>query len=65
MENLSPEEYKRLPIDITKEVPSNDLTKDEDVPLMIKELEKRGYTGAEMDLLLGGNFMRLFKSVWD
>ena len=42
-----------------------DLSKDEDVPLMLEALEKRGYTEAEVDLLLGGNFLRLFKSVWD
>ena len=43
----------------------NDLTKDEDVPHMLEALDKRGYKEREIELLLGGNFMRLFKSVWD
>jgi membrane dipeptidase len=65
LKNLSPEENKRLPISLSKDDTGNDLTKDEDVPLMLEALDKRGYTEAEIDLLLGGNFIRLFKSVWD
>lgn len=65
LKNLSPEEHQRLPIDLTKKVAGNDLTKDEDVPLILEQLVKRGYTESEIDLLLGGNFLRLFKSVWD
>ncbi len=65
LKNLSPEENKRLPINLSKNVTGNDLTKDEHVPLMLEKLEKRGYSETEIDLLLGGNFLRLFKSVWD
>jgi membrane dipeptidase len=65
LKNLSPEENKRLPISLSKDDTGNDLTKDEDVPLMLEALDKRGYTDTEIELLLGGNFMRLFKSVWD
>jgi len=65
LKNLSPEEYRRLPIDLSKKIEGNDLTKDEDVPLVIEGLHKRGYTEKEIGLLLGGNFFRLFKTVWE
>jgi len=40
------------------------LTKDEEVPNLTEGLMKRGYSDEEIELILGKNFLRVFKEVW-
>jgi len=41
-----------------------DLFRDEDVPKVTEGLMKRGYSDEEIELILGKNFLRVFKEVW-
>ena len=40
------------------------LTKDEEVPNLTEGLVKRGYSDEEIEVILGKNFLRVFKEVW-
>ncbi|UCC39746.1 MAG: dipeptidase [Candidatus Aminicenantes bacterium] len=64
MKYLSEEEHMRLPKDAFVTSPSNNLTKDEDIPAVIEGLKKRGYGNEEIELISAKNFLRVFKSVW-
>ncbi len=44
--------------------PVKDLYGDEEVPNFTRALVKRGYTDEEIELILGKNFLRIFKEVW-
>jgi membrane dipeptidase len=64
MNYLSEEERMRLPKDALVTSPSNNLTKDEDIPALIDGLRKRGYSDEEIGLISAKNFLRVFKSAW-
>jgi membrane dipeptidase len=55
-------ERTRLPLDGI--YPVKGLAGEEDVPKIPKELAKRGYSEKDIDLIMGENFIRLFKEVW-
>jgi len=44
--------------------PVKDLYGDEEVPNVTEALMKRGYSNEDIELILGKNFLRVFKEVW-
>lgn len=54
-------ERARLPLDGIK--PVDGLAGDEDFPKIAEGLAKRGYSASDIDLLMGENFVRVFKKV--
>ena len=60
---LSEDEKARLPPKAFS-FPPDSITKDEDVPKVINGLVKRGYSKEDINLISGGNFLRVFQKVW-
>ncbi len=55
-------EKARLPLDGI--VPVSGLPGDEDVPRIAEQLTKLGYRSREIDLIMGENFLRVFKEIF-
>jgi len=65
LKHLSEEEKARLSSEIiSSSQSSNNIMKDEDVPTLVNKLAERGYNEREIELILGKNFLRVFKNVW-
>ena len=43
--------------------PVQGLSGDKDIPKIAQELERRGYNPTEIDLIMGENFMRIFREI--
>lgn len=60
LEGETEEQVARHP----KYVPIEGLSRDEEVPNVTKGLLKRGYSDEDIELILGKNFLRVFRKVW-
>ena len=63
IEALSKDELKQWPEQLWNTLPTDDLTKDEEIPGVEKGLIARGYKSADIELILGKNFLRVFKEL--
>jgi membrane dipeptidase len=63
MKYLSEQEMARMPPELKTFLPVN-IIKDEDVPRILERLAERGYDEADIELIAGKNFLRVFKEVW-
>ncbi len=57
-------EYKSEDSGLPRVDPVQGLSGDAEVPKITEELVKRGYKDKEIELILGGNFLRVFQEVW-
>jgi membrane dipeptidase len=60
---MAPSERAKGPLEGIK--PVKGLVGDEDVLLIAESLAKKGYKSRDIDLIMGGNFMRVFKTILD
>ena len=58
---LNEAERSRLPIENYKTI--SGLSDDEDFPKIAKELLRRGYSTSDIELIMGENFLRVFKEI--
>jgi membrane dipeptidase len=61
---FSEEERGRFPSRALSFSSSNNIMKDEDVPNVVNGLVERGYSDNDIRLILGENFLRVFKKSW-
>jgi membrane dipeptidase len=59
---MSESENAQLPLEGI--LPVSGLSGDEDIPRIAEELEKLGYRSGEIDLIMGENFLRVFKEIF-